>query len=296
MANPKPRTTNTRITTTKRSRSTCSYTESSGSDSSCSDEGANDSQEEWEAVRILAQTGQGFGTKYLIEWAGIDPQTGKRWEPTWEKAVNAGEGLRASWKIEQQKQAQAKKEAERPAKRPRRTPRSQAANPQPARRRPVVESPAHSESESEPDLPEEAEHSGTASTTATKDSRAPTTDCVSSQVDSDPPSDSSYRNAYEPHSEIPESQPSPEKSAVESTELDSSDLFASQPAFRASGFVLETQSSAGDLSYIPVTQEELESSLHSVPDDDSEDHLIGYSVSESESESESAMVRSDYVC
>jgi hypothetical protein len=33
----------------------------------------------WEAIEILDQKGDQF----LVSWAGIDPETGKQWEPTW---------------------------------------------------------------------------------------------------------------------------------------------------------------------------------------------------------------------
>lgn len=33
----------------------------------------------WEAIDIIDQKGD----RYLISWAGINPNTGKQWEPTW---------------------------------------------------------------------------------------------------------------------------------------------------------------------------------------------------------------------
>jgi len=33
----------------------------------------------FEAIEILDQK----GSKYLVSWAGIDPDTGKQWKPTW---------------------------------------------------------------------------------------------------------------------------------------------------------------------------------------------------------------------
>jgi hypothetical protein len=84
------------------------------------------------------------------------------------------------------------------------------------------------------------------------------------------------RSESSSHFEVPESTG---ESPTEATDLNSSELFVSQPAFRASGVVLNTQSSAGDVSYIPVTQEELESSLHSYTDHGSEGHVASYLLS-----------------
>ncbi|KAF3034483.1 hypothetical protein E8E12_002590 [Didymella heteroderae] len=119
---------------------------------------------------------------------------------------------------------------------------------------------------------------GAIASSTTIDLEAPIPDWTSPQISIDVRGDSFHRGEYEPFSEIPESQSSPERSAAEGTTLQSSQLFASQPAFLVSGIVRDTQSSAGDVSYIPVTQEQLEPSLHSDWSDESnEDHIIGYS-------------------
>ena len=85
----------------------------------------------WDAIAILderGETGSGF---YLIQWDGIDPDTGKAWEPTWEHRRDVTPALAAEWKqkkklnpgiigVEGKKLADAKKaekEAERKRKR-----------------------------------------------------------------------------------------------------------------------------------------------------------------------------------
>ena len=85
----------------------------------------------WDAIAILderGETGSGF---YLIQWAGIDPDTGNAWEPTWEHRRDVTPALAAEWKqkkklnpgiigVEGRKLADAKKaekEAERKRKR-----------------------------------------------------------------------------------------------------------------------------------------------------------------------------------
>ncbi|KAF3009458.1 hypothetical protein E8E13_001943 [Curvularia kusanoi] len=240
--------------------------------------GYGGNQGEWEAVRILAQTGQGFGLKYLIEWEGVNPITGQRWEPTWEKAEYASEGLRKLWKREQAQQVQegesvvAATQKDTQNQRGAEASRAQAARTRGARRRPIVESSDDSSSASESELSTEAASSAGISLRST--ATYPDADLVSPRVNTNVRSDSFERSGYSLPSEVPES---PEESSSEATDLHSSDLFVSQPAFRASGVVQETPSSAGDLSYITVTQEELESSLNSFTDDESEDHVVGYS-------------------
>lgn len=287
---PKRKRTTTRTTTNKRPRYTLPDTDSSSSSSSSAEEdSAPESQEEFEAVRIIEQRGQGFALQYLIEWKGIDPETGEPWVPTWERASNAGAVLRASWKAEKARRAQEKKEATAAARRSTQqrgaceeSP-AQATQTRGARHIRVVESPDPSESANAADSPTESSQSHTTiASPTTIDLEASIPDSASPRVNIDVRGDSYNRGKYEAFSEIPESHSSLEKSAAEETTLESSQLFASQPAFIASGIVRETQSSAGDVSYIPVTQEELEFSLQSDSSDESdEDHVIGYSVSQS---------------
>lgn len=284
MAPPKRKRKPTRTTTNKRPKYTLPDTDSSSSDREGTSHG---SQEEWEALRILQQRGQGSALEYEIEWAGIDPATGKQWAPTWEKAGNAGEALRASWKIEQAQRAQERKETAAAFRSTQQRGAREASPAQPtqtrgAKRRRISGSPEPSISAPVEQLPTEIGQSAEpVPNTATIDTEVPIPDWTSPQVNIDVRGESFNRRDYELHVEIPESQPLPSKSAAEGTDLESSQLFASQPAFRASGIVLDTPSSAGDVSYIPVTSEELESSSHSDPSDGSnEDHVIGYSVSE----------------
>ena len=292
---------------------------SSGSDSDSDKEGASsNSPEEWEATRILAQRGQGFGFEYLIEWTGIDPSTGQCWEPSWEKANYASETLRKSWEEEKARLVQESEDTTsttkkpRPRGRPRKVettatikeprkrgrprkekaqlargreettsttkeprPRGRPRKVQPApaaqnrgvRQRPIVES-SESSSESEVEL-----STDTASSVATTPGSAAIdldASWASSRLNVDARSD------YSSHFGVPESSG---ESPTEATDLNSSELFVSQPAFRVSGAVLNTQSTVGDVSYIPVTQEELESSLQSYTDHGSEDHVASDLVS-----------------
>ncbi|KAJ8113503.1 hypothetical protein OPT61_g4378 [Boeremia exigua] len=273
MAPPKRKRIPTRNTSNKRPKYTQPDTSSSSgcnnndsSSSSDSEEIAISSQQNWEALRILAQTGQGFGLRYLIEWAGTDLETGKQWEPSWVKANNASEGLRAAWKRTQAHEAQEERRAAQQrsiqeAPRARGRPRKQVAE-RPAKSlpSPVAESPTGSK-----------QSAAATVSPSTLEVGGPLLEGSSTQVTVD---------VHEVHSEIPESQPCSLPDAAAETDLESSQLFASQPAFCASGVVLDTQSSAGDLSFIPVTQEELESSVVSDTSDESEDQVADCPVSE----------------
>lgn len=266
MAPPKRKRIPTRDTSNKRPKYTQPDTSSSSSDSdshsnSDSEQREQDSQEEWEALRILEQTGRGFGVRFLIEWAGLDPATGKQWEPSWVKATNVSDGLRIAWREEQAQQAREKKEAIVAAKR----------RPPQQKTQPV----SHSHTEGTGTSPSASEE-----VSLLENLGASVSDGTDPQVATNERSESPSRGEHELISEISDSQPSPSNTVTEETDLESSQLLTSQPVFRASGIVPDTQSSAGDVSYIPVTQEDLESSIYSESSDESGDHVVGYSVSE----------------
>ncbi|KAJ4988587.1 hypothetical protein SVAN01_05878 [Stagonosporopsis vannaccii] len=287
MAHPKRKRIPARNTSKKRPR----YTQPDTSSSSCSSDSDSDSeqteknsQEEWEALRILAQTGRGFGLRYLIEWAGIDPATEKQWEPSWVKATNASEGLRTVWRREQAQEAQEKKEAVTTAKRRLEQQsahvisHTQGAQAQGGTQEKIAESTGTPSLLSKEDVPVEARQSiAAAQSSATLDFGASASDQASPQFAIDAHGESSNRGQYELLSEISESQPSSSRSVTEESDLESSQFFASQPAFRATGVVRGTPSSAGDASYIPVTQEDLESSICSELSDQSGDQIVDYS-------------------
>lgn len=265
-------------------------TESSSSSSSNSEEEeiADQSTIEWEAERIVEQRGKGFGLDYLIEWKGIDPATGQPWEPTWERAIkaNASEKLLADWKKEQAVRAREKKSAppkttgSAQRREPPEAPPAQATQTRVARHRHTVESPELSELAPVTALTVDTSQRAATPSTAAADIGASSHNWASPQINIDLRGDSFHRNEYEIHTEIPESPNSLPRSTAEDTELESSQLFASQAAFRGAGIVADTQSTAGDISYIPVTQEDLESSLRSNDTNETtEEQVVGISVS-----------------
>ncbi|EGG05244.1 uncharacterized protein MELLADRAFT_88202 [Melampsora larici-populina 98AG31] len=54
---------------------------------------SSESQIDWDAIEILEETRK----KYLIKWAGVNPDTNEPWDPSWEPKENAGEALVKAW-------------------------------------------------------------------------------------------------------------------------------------------------------------------------------------------------------
>src|SRR5690242_10577134 len=242
MAHQKRRRIPTRNTSNKRPKYTQPGTSSSSSSSSDSDseQSVRNSQKEWKALRILAQTGQGFGLRYLIEWADIDPATGKQWEPSWVGATNASEGLRTIWRAKKAQELQEKKRAAAATRR--RTqqqhtqPVLQAQGSQPPGRTQErsAESTEPSSSESEEVVsPDTRQSIATAQGLPTSNVRASVSDQISPQVAIDLRGESFSRSKYELLSEISESQSSQSRTITEEIDQEDSEFFASQPAFRA---------------------------------------------------------------
>lgn len=48
------------------------------------------------------RTSRGVG-QYLVQWEGIDPATGKAWDPTWEPKTSCSDQLIADWKAKKRK-------------------------------------------------------------------------------------------------------------------------------------------------------------------------------------------------
>ncbi len=59
---------------------------------------SDDSQNLWEADCILDERGPAITGAYLVKWKGIDPATGKTYEPTWEKKGGCTPALIEEWK------------------------------------------------------------------------------------------------------------------------------------------------------------------------------------------------------
>lgn len=51
----------------------------------------------WIAEAILDQRGKGTQVEYCIHWAGVDPDTGKPWSPTWQRRADCTVPLLDEW-------------------------------------------------------------------------------------------------------------------------------------------------------------------------------------------------------
>ena len=61
------------------------------------EEGDSD-DELWDAEGILDERGESRTGEYLINWRGVDPRTGRPWDPTWERKNGCSDDLIRSWK------------------------------------------------------------------------------------------------------------------------------------------------------------------------------------------------------
>jgi hypothetical protein len=57
---------------------------------------SDDEENLYNVERILAEKGR----KYLVQWEGIDPVTGEKWEPDWVPKTDCTDDLIADWKRE----------------------------------------------------------------------------------------------------------------------------------------------------------------------------------------------------
>ncbi|KAI4672694.1 uncharacterized protein J4E78_001196 [Alternaria triticimaculans] len=240
MARPKRKRNSLRTNTNKRSR----YVDSSQS------EPGSQSDTLWAAESILDERVVRGVRKYYIQWQGIDPKTGKTWEPTWEPEENANDLLVAHW---------AQEKARILAEVHQRYPGSDNGHPeqpqeaQASRRirnsRVVDSSPEPSTASSTPSTPldNRADSEGLPSA-AVPAARA------SPRIQIARRGDSLERNNYVRFSQTPSSQPGPTPEPTQDTNLDSSQLFAARPRPHLSDIVPDSQSSSGEGSFVPTTQ------------------------------------------
>jgi hypothetical protein len=251
MATPKrKRTTTSRSKPSKRPK----YVESS-------DE-APASEELWAAESILDEKRVGRKLQYLIQWKGIDPSTGETYVPTWEPQENPTPDLVAAWKQCKAERDITSASSVAEASRRKARPKKKSLHPRPSRKARVIESSpepsaAHTTSAlSRPSTPADEttpfEHP---SGTTTTPFGAPSAKRPSPKIHVDR-GNSFDPNEYERFSQLAASQPpSTEPSHTQESNLDSSQLFVARPEYRSSGVVADSQSSAGEGSFIPATQQ-----------------------------------------
>ena len=222
----------------------------------------------WKADCILAERRTRNKLEYKVQWEGTDPSTGQIWEPTWEPASHVNEALLNGWLADKAaQQASASAHGSRAPDNSCSTPTHQS----PAKARPCGRLPQNArvittspepeppqvEPPTAPSIQEDLQPSAVASLAGSPEqpTRGSPLVCVP------PVLSSARRREYERYSQllpsqtlepqVEESQPVPEN--TQETDLNSSQLFAAAHNF-SSGIVPDSQSSAGEASYVITTQ------------------------------------------
>ncbi|CAN9094285.1 unnamed protein product [Alternaria alternata] len=221
----------------------------------------------WAAERILDEkTIRGVRT-YHIQWKGLDPETGKAWEPTWEPEENANDLLVAHWEQEKARDLEEFRRISRGSSRGQSEQRKDAQEQRRIRNSRVTDS-----------SPEPAICSSTSSTPP-NDQRGPQTsasatapaDRVSPRIQIARRGESLERDEYARFSQIASSGPGSTQAPTQDTDLDSSQLFAARPQPLVSGVVADSQSSIGEGSFVPIIQHTGDTSQQST--DTNESHI-----------------------
>lgn len=64
----------------------------------------DDEETLWQVIEIIAEK----GNKYKVRWAGVDPKTGKAWDPDWVTKPNVTSDLVKEWKLKKAKKKKSK--------------------------------------------------------------------------------------------------------------------------------------------------------------------------------------------
>ena len=239
-------------------------------DSNKSEASGDDNSKLWEAECILEERIVKGVKKYHIKWKGTDPSTGRAWPTTWEPEENANDELVADW-LQQQKAQKSggsrgrpkqRAEAEAQTQTSRRIRNSRVIDSSP-------ESTTRSSSTSKPYTlePPTCPHnravlgnpsSATNSLVGIAAAPGPVL-WVSPRIRIRRRRQSLERDEFERVSQIPLSQPpstqEPTQTHSQETDLDSSQLISARPEPYSSGIVPDSQSSTGEASFIPITQQ-----------------------------------------
>jgi hypothetical protein len=206
----------------------------------------------WEAEGILEEKRKGRKLLFLVHWKGRDPQTGEEYDPTWEPEENCTKELVASWRQGQLERASASagrstesSKAKRASQQPRQSCPSRVieSSPEP--------STAHTTSIlSAPSTPA-VEHPAptTASSAATTHPKHPSPHIHVQRGGSFDP------NEYERFSQLAPSQHPSTALHGQEADLESSRQSSAAPDDPSSGIVPDSQSSVGEGSFVPATQQ-----------------------------------------
>ena len=66
--------------------------------------GPDDNETLWNVLEIIKEN----KTRYLVKWEGVDPETGKPWDPSWVPKSDCTDGLILEWKVKKAKKDKAR--------------------------------------------------------------------------------------------------------------------------------------------------------------------------------------------
>ncbi|KAJ6198011.1 hypothetical protein J3E72DRAFT_240742 [Bipolaris maydis] len=224
----------------------------------CSDPSSDDDSKLWEAECILEERIVKGVKKYHIKWKGTDPSTGRAWPTTWEPEENANDELVADWLQ--------KKAHESGGSRGRSRQRTEAQALRRIRNLRVIDS--SPESTCSPSTPSHHRaasgnlSSATHSTVGVAAAPGPVLR-ISPRIRIRRRGQSLERDEFERVSQIPLSQPPSTQEPtqettqvhIQETDIDSLQLISARPEPYSSGIVPDSQSSTGEASFIPITQQ-----------------------------------------
>lgn len=234
------------------------------------------SEQEWAAEGILNERIRNNQIQYLIQWAGVDPKTGEAYPPTWEPKANANAILLASWTaqkarretLEEARSADsngqidtwiAQSESTRPVQKARKLPK----------RAPILHIGSSPEPASEPSR---VSTPGVVSSTATTPLAEPLTKPLSPRIQIGRRGSSLERRDFDFFSQVAHLRSQAQsQSLTQVTDLDSSQLFAAVPENRLADIVFDSQSSAGEASFVLPTQGTTETTQETVKTNGSQD-------------------------
>jgi hypothetical protein len=246
-------------------------------DSSSGSEATPKSPTYWEADCILDELSVRGVKTYHIKWKGTNPKTRRTWKPTWELDSYANALLVAAWEQEKARvRASVQHLADgssrgrleqRESVRPTPTPRHN-------RQSRVIESSPESTTRSPSPFTLARDSAGPVdqSSRATTPAGAPTPATRSlSRVLIRQRGASLDREDYVRFSQLNSPHHDPEPRHAQDSHLDSSQLFAARPNQYSSGIVDDSQSSPGEGSFVPITQQTEDTNFQSTNTHDSQE-------------------------
>jgi hypothetical protein len=239
----------------------------------------------WEAEGILDERHIRGKLQYLVQWKGRDPQTGKEYEPTWEPRENCTEALVVDWARQRSQQPDSSAGGSAESSGAKRRQKKLSKPPRSSRQSRVVQSSPE---------PSTAHTTSVLSGPSTPAVGYPTlafaSSAVTTPVDAPPPperpslrvqvprGDGFDPNEYERFSQLAPSQPPFTESRTQGADFESSQVSAAVSGYSSSGIVPDSQSSVGEGSFVPATQQTTGTTQESSPVHESQEDVTEDSV------------------